>query len=107
MGSATALIVLCLGWELWLAPIGQRTLAVKALPLLFVVPGLWRMRLRTYRWVSLLVWLYVGEGLVRATSEGGTGAVLAIWEVAIGIALFVACAMHVRARRRAGTTASP
>ena len=30
------------------------------------------VRLYTYRWMSLLVWLYVAEGAVRATSERGT-----------------------------------
>ena len=29
-----ALIVLCLAWELWLAPTGSGTLAIKVLPLL-------------------------------------------------------------------------
>jgi uncharacterized membrane protein len=29
------------------------------------LPGLLRHRLYTYRWLSLLVWLYVTEGLVR------------------------------------------
>ncbi len=100
------MIVLCLAWELWLAPTGQRTLAVKALPMVFAIPGLVRMRLYTYRWVSLLVWLYVGEGLVRATTERGTSAVLAACEVGLGTLLFAACGMHVRSRlRNAGATA--
>jgi uncharacterized membrane protein len=58
------------------------------------------MRLYTYRWTSLLVWLYVAEGAVRATSERGTGAWLAGLEVALAMAIFVACAAHVRARLR-------
>jgi hypothetical protein len=39
------------------------------LPLALCVPGLLRHRMYTYRWLSLLVWLYVTEGVVRATSE--------------------------------------
>jgi uncharacterized membrane protein len=107
VGSTIALLALCLAWELWLAPTGQRTLAIKALPLLVAIPGLARMRLYTYRWVSLLVWLYVGEGLVRATSERGTGALLASLEVGLGLVLFLACGLHVRSRLRNGAVTAP
>ena len=102
VGSTLALIALGLAWELWLAPTGQRTLALKVLPLLLPLAGLVRMRLYTYRWLSLLVWIYFGEGAVRATSDLGLGAPLAALEVALSLTLFVACAAHVRARLRAG-----
>ncbi len=100
LGCTVALLVLCLLWELWLAPTGSGTLAIKALPLLVPLAGLARMRLYTYRWMSLLVWLYVAEGAVRATSERGLGAWLAGLEVLLATAIFVACAVHVRARFR-------
>ncbi|MEO8526929.1 MAG: DUF2069 domain-containing protein [Caldimonas sp.] len=100
VAGTIALIGLCLAWELWLAPTGRGTLAIKALPLIVPLVGLYRMRLYTYRWMSLLVWLYVAEGSVRAGSEHGTGALLATVEVVLAIAIFVACAVHVRARLR-------
>lgn len=93
---------LCAAWELWWVPTGQGSLALKALPLLFALRGLWRLRLYTYRWLSLAVWLYVAEGLVRATSETGPGALPAVLEVLFGTALFVACGIHVRLRLAAG-----
>ena len=49
IASVLALIVLGLAWELWLAPTGQGTLAVKVLPLFFPLVGLWRRRMYTYR----------------------------------------------------------
>ena len=98
LGLSLALVGLGLAWELWLAPTGRGTWALKVLPLLPALPGLWRWRLYTYRWLALLVWLYVAEGLVRAGSERGIGAALAMAEAALGIALFVACAVHVRWR---------
>ncbi len=104
--AALALSVLLLGWELVWAPTGRGTLAIKALPLLIALPGLWRMRLYTYRWLSLVVWLYVIEGLVRATSEAGLGARLAGVEVLLCVVLFVACALHVRLRLAAGRAAA-
>ncbi len=103
--SATlALFLLCVLWELWLAPTGRGTLAIKALPLLLPLAGLARMRLYTYRWTSLLVWLYVAEGAVRAPTERGTGAWLAGLEVALAMIIFVACAVHIRARLRGAAT---
>jgi len=105
VASTVALIVLGLAWELWLAPTGRGTLAVKVLPLLLPLPGLWAMRLYTYRWVSLGVWLYFIEGVVRAAGDPGIGASLAAAEVALTLALFTACLLHVRARTRAAAAA--
>jgi uncharacterized membrane protein len=98
--ATLALVVLGVAWELWLAPTGSGTLAVKVLPLLLALDGLRRMRLYTYRWMSLVIWLYAGEGLVRATTDRGTGAWLASFEVALSLVAFAACAAHVRARLR-------
>ena len=101
-----ALIVLGLAWELWLAPTGNRTLALKVLPLLLPLAGILRYRMFTYRWTSLLVWIYVTEGLVRASSERGVSALLAGFEVVLCLLLFAACVLHVRWRlRRARTMA--
>ncbi len=107
VASVAALVALGLAWELWLAPTGSRTWAVKVLPLLIPLPGLLRLRLYTYRWTSLLVWLYFTEGVVRATSDGGTSAALAALQVLLSIALFAACAAHVRWRLRAAARRAP
>jgi uncharacterized membrane protein len=102
VASLLGLIVLCVAWELWLAPLrpGGSWLVLKALPLTLPLAGLLKNRMYTYRWVSLLVWLYFTEGVVRATSDRGPGVPLAILEVLLCLALFVACALHVRWRLR-------
>ena len=102
VASVLALIVLGLAWELWLAPVrsGGSLLALKVVPLCFPLAGLLRNRLYTYRWVSLLVWLYFTEGVVRAASDRGPGRWLAAIEVALCLLLFVACVVHVRTRLR-------
>jgi uncharacterized membrane protein len=99
LACTSALVALGLAWELWLAPTGSGTLALKVLPLMLPLPGLWQQRLYTYRWTSLLVWLYFTEGAVRATSERGVSAALATLEVLFSLALFAACLLFVRARR--------
>ncbi len=100
VASLLGLIVLGLLWELRLAPTGSGMLALKVLPLTFAVAGLLKRRLYTYRWVALLVWLYFVEGVVRATSDQGLSARLALIEVVLTLVLFAACAVHVRWRLR-------
>ena len=100
VGSLLGLIVLGLAWELWLAPIrpGGSWLALKVLPLCLPLAGLMKNRMYTYRWVSLMVWLYFTEGAVRAYSDKAPGNYLALVEVALCLSLFAACALHVRWR---------
>ncbi len=98
VASLLGLIALGLVWELWLAPTGRGTLALKVLPLVLPLVGFLKMRMFTYRWVSLFVWLYFIEGIVRATTERGIVVALAWTEVALCVLLFVACAAHVRWR---------
>lgn len=103
LGCTLCLVVLGLGWELWWAPLpgGTGMLAVKVIPLAFALPGLARHRLYTYRWVSLLVWLYVTEALVRV-AEPPPVRLLAGAELALALLLFAACGIYVRARLAAG-----
>jgi uncharacterized membrane protein len=98
--SLVGLIILCLSWELWLAPlrVGGTLLAIKALPLCFPLTGILKNRLYTYRWVSLMIWLYFTEGVVRGYSDPTPSQYLAWIEIALCLSLFVACAIHVRAR---------
>ena len=95
-----ALIALGLAWELWLAPTGNRTLALKVLPLALALVGVLKFRMVTYRWLSLLVWIYFAEGVVRATSEQGSVVALALAEILLCLLLFAACVVHVRWRLR-------
>ncbi|HEY3049441.1 MAG TPA: DUF2069 domain-containing protein [Polaromonas sp.] len=109
LGSLVGLITLCLAWELWLAPIrpGGSLLALKALPLCIPLAGILKNRMYTYRWVSLLVWLYFTEGAVRAWSDRPPGNYLAMAEVLLCLLLFAACAVHVRVRLKHPTTLAP
>ena len=100
LASLLALIALGVAWELWLAPTGRGTLALKVLPLAFCVVGVLRYRMQTYRWLSLLVWVYVTEGAVRATSDRHGGVPYAIAEIVLCLMLFSACAAHIRWRLR-------
>jgi uncharacterized membrane protein len=108
VGSLGALIALGLAWEMWLAPVrpGGSLLALKVLPLVLPLAGLLKNRMYTYRWLSLMVWLYFTEGVVRAYSDRPPGNYLAMIEVALCLLLFVACALHVRVRLKHAKTPS-
>ncbi len=110
--SLIALIALCLAWELWLAPLrpGGSWLALKALPLLLPLFGILRGRRYVYQWSTLLIQLYLLEGLARATSDSGLMQWLAFAEVALAVSFFVAALIYARltapSRLKATTTAA-
>ena len=104
VAALLGLIALGLAWELWLAPTGSGMLALKVLPLTIPLAGLLKRRLYTYRWVSLVIWLYFIEGVVRASGDSGLSARLALAEIGLCLVLFAACTVHVhwRVRRHPG-----
>ena len=98
--SLFSLIVLGVLWEMVLAPIrpGGARLALKVLPLILPLAGVMKNRMYTYRWLSLLVWVYFTEGAVRAWSDKPPSNYLAMIEVVLCLILFTACALHVKVR---------
>ncbi|OZI36340.1 hypothetical protein CEG14_15145 [Bordetella genomosp. 1] len=102
--SLLALIVLCVAWELWLAPLrpGGSWLVLKALPLVAPLRGIARGRLYTYQWASMMMLLYVMEGVVRATSDpGAAAALLGAVEAILATVFFLSAIFYVRPAKRA------
>ncbi|KPK32804.1 MAG: hypothetical protein AMJ66_06310 [Betaproteobacteria bacterium SG8_40] len=89
-GSLLLLIALCIGWELFLAPLrpGGSWLVLKALPLLAPLPGLLVAKRYTCQWASLLSLAYFIEGVVRAYSDSPPSSYLAAIEIVLATALF-------------------
>ena len=108
VGSVMGLIILGLAWELVLSPLrpGGSWIALKVIPLCFPLAGLLRNRMYTYRWVSLVVWLYFIEGVVRAWSDKPPSNYLALLEVFLCLTLFFACLLHIRLRLKNAQAAS-
>jgi uncharacterized membrane protein len=97
-GSLIGLIFLGLAWELWLAPLrpGGSWLVLKILPLLFPLFGILRGKLYTYRWSTLLIWLYFTEGSVRAWTDPQPASCLGTVEVVLSLSFFFAAAWYAR-----------
>ena len=96
-----ALISLCLAWELWLAPLrpGGSLTALKALPLVLALPGVWGGRRYTYQWSSLLILAYLAEGATRAWADSGLAQRLACVEIGLSVAYFAAVVAYARLTR--------
>jgi uncharacterized membrane protein len=104
LASLLAMLALGITWELWLAPLrpGGSWLVLKVLPLLAPLPGLLRALRYTHQWCSMLALAYLGEGLVRATSDAGLSSLLAAIETALALGLFASCVLFARATRSGG-----
>ncbi|MFM0737153.1 DUF2069 domain-containing protein [Paraburkholderia xenovorans] len=105
--SLLLLIVLSVGWEWWLAPLrpGGSALVLKAVPLLLALPGVWRQRLYTLQWASMLILLYFAEGVVRGWSDRGLSARLGWLEAALAVVFFVCALIYVAPFKRAAKRA--
>jgi uncharacterized membrane protein len=101
--SLLALALLEVLWELWLAPLkpGGSWLALKAVPLLALTPGVARGRVRARQWTLLLLPWYGAEGVVRAFSESGRQALCAGAAAALALAALAAGLGWFRAQGRA------
>lgn len=99
VASLLGLIALCVVWELFAAPLrpGGSWLVLKVVPLLLVVPGILKRRVRTYQATSLLLWLYFLEGATRVSSDPALmSKVMAGLELAFALALFAAVSIFAR-----------
>lgn len=88
--SLILLIVLCLAWEGFLAPLKPNgsNLILKAAPLLLPLFGVLKGRRYTYQWSSMFILIYFTEGAVRAWSDQGLSALLAFIEVLLSLTYF-------------------
>ncbi len=88
-------------WETVLAPLpsGGAWLAVKAVPLAILFPGVARGEGRPRQWLSLLLPFYFAEGLTRAVSEPARHAVVAGTAAVLAAVTFVALLLWFRAER--------
>ncbi len=91
------LFILCVCWEWFISPLrpGGSWLILKAIPLLFAIPGLWRGNVYTMQWASMLILLYVTEGLVRIP-ETGANFWLAALETTLATIGFICLLMYLK-----------
>ena len=91
------LFILCVCWEWFISPLRPEGswLILKALPLLLPMQGIWKGNAYTMQWASMLILLYITEGLVRIT-ESGWNFYLAILETVLATVAFVSLLMYLK-----------
>ena len=91
------LFILCIAWEWFISPLrpGGSWLILKGIPLLFAIPGLWKGKVYTMQWASMLILLYITEGLVRIL-ETGANFWMAALETTLGTIAFVCLLIYLK-----------
>jgi uncharacterized membrane protein len=100
--SLISLILLALAWETVLAPLkpGGSLLMLKAVPLLLPLFGILRGKRYTYQWSCMFILIYFTEGVVRAWSDDGLSAQLALIEVILSVTFFSCAIFYARLTRK-------
>jgi uncharacterized membrane protein len=101
--SLVLLIVLCILWELVLAPLrpGGSWMVIKVLPLFAPLSGTLKKNVYTLQWASMFILLYFTEGVVRAWSDHGLSQILAGLEVVFSTTFFVSAIFFLRPYKKA------
>lgn len=91
------LIALCLAWEAILAPLrpGGSWMTLKVLPLMAALFGILRGKRYTYQWSSMMILLYLTEGVIR-TNDAPPGNALALAEAVLSVVFFIAVVLYAR-----------
>ncbi len=101
--SLVLLIVLCILWELVLAPLrpGGSWMVIKVLPLFTPLSGTLKKNVYTLQWASMFILLYFTEGVVRGWSDHGLSQILAGLEVVFSTTFFVCAIFFLRPYKQA------
>jgi uncharacterized membrane protein len=103
VGTLLALIALGIAWEWALAPLrpGGSWLVLKIVPLLLPLRGIWKRDLYTMQWSSMLILLYLAEGVVRGLSDRGLSSTLGWIETALTLLFFFCVVSFIRPYKKA------
>lgn len=95
------LAAVCLAWEMAGAPLrpGGSWLALKALPAVAPIAGVFQQRRYTFQWASMLALAYVAEGLVRSVADQGVSRAMALIELVLSLAFFALALAYLRRNR--------
>ena len=86
----TAMIIFGFLWEILINPLRPTgsLLWLKIIPLVLTLPGLFKARILTFQCLSLLVWLYICEALVRIYSDDWIEILMSSLWLAMSLLLF-------------------
>jgi uncharacterized membrane protein len=95
------MVVYGASWEGLIDPVREGSwLWLKVVPLVMALPGLYQGRVYTFQWMSLLIWLYVCEALVRLIGLQWLERLLAAGWLVLGLALTAVILHAIRRYKR-------
>lgn len=100
----SALILLNVLWELWLDPLlpGGSLYVLKIMPLFFLLYGTYKGDIYLLQWLSLVILLYVMEGIVRMMSDTTeTSKLLGLIEFLLATGIFIFSLIYLRPAKQA------
>ncbi len=91
------LIILCIAWEWFISPLrpGGSWLILKVVPLIVMLPGIWRAKVYTMQWGTMLILIYTTEALVRI-SESGWNFWMALLELVFSVTIFISLLLYLK-----------
>lgn len=97
-----ALVAVTLLWDGYFVPLetGRVLLAVKLLPLLLPLRGIWSGRIYTYQYCSMLVLAYFTEGVMRLWDTAALSRGFAAAEVVLSLVFFIGCLAYLKQFKR-------
>lgn len=101
--SLITLIMLCLAWELWIAPLreGGSWLALKALPLCLPLSGILKGKIYTYQYSSMLILIYFAEAFMRMFDAVPASRICASLAAICCTVFFIACLFFIKQAQKA------
>ena len=100
--SLIALIIICMAWELWIAPLrpGGSWLALKALPLCLPLAGILKGKVYTYQYSCMLILIYFAEAFMRIFDAVPASRVCAALAAVCCMVFFIACLFFIKDAQR-------
>ena len=84
-------------WEVKLYPLRDGSLLwLKVLPLIPLLPGLFQGRLRSLQWLTLIIWFFITEAIVRVTSDPAENFIWSCIWLGLGVTTLISAMAAVR-----------
>ena len=84
-------------WEVKLYPLRDGSLLwLKVLPLIPLLPGLFQGRLRSLQWLTLIIWFFITEAIVRVTSDPAENLIWSCIWLCLGVIALISAMAAVR-----------
>ena len=88
-------------WEVKLYPLRDGSLLwLKVLPLIPLLPGLFQGRLRSLQWLTLIIWFFITEAIVRVTSDPSENFIWSCIWLGLGVTTLISAMGAVRRIRK-------